>query len=149
MASTDADTPPLFFTKVLGSLRPANPAAHDALKAITGTVKVKITKATANQRRRGMYWLTLAVAAEVLADKTGDPWDAELLHKELKIVLKLGETFTTPSGREVFKPASTADAKMSEPERARWTDRTMAVLSTWCGVPVADLLTEARVRDAQ
>ncbi len=144
---SDADSPPLFFTKVLGSLRPSNPAAHEALKAITGTVKVKITKATANQRRRGFYWVALAVAAEVLADKTGDPWDAELLHKELKIVLKLGETFTTPSGREVFKPASTADAKMSEPERARWTDRCMNVLSVWTGVPVQTLLDEAKGRE--
>ena len=144
-----ADQPPLFFRPVLGSLRPASKAAEDAMKAVTGTVTVKLGKVTRNQRRRGYYWVLLATAAEVLQDRDGQPWDAELLHAELKRALRLGTILTTPSGREVFKPASTADAKMSEQDRARWLDRVSNALSQWTGVPTGDLMREAKERDAQ
>jgi len=52
----------------------------------------------------------------------GSNWrsvDAELLHYEAKRALKLGKHLYTPSGREIFKPASTADRAMDESERAR------------------------------
>lgn len=142
-----ADSPPLIFKPVLGSLRPANPFAADAVKAIDGPVVVKITKATANQRRRGYYWVLLAVAAEVLSDQDGQAWDAEVLHRELKVALKLGVELTTKSGRKVFKPGSTSDAKMTEPDRARWLDRVSNALGQWTGVPAEDLMREARERD--
>lgn len=147
----EVNRPPLIFAKHLGSLRPVNQAAHDVLGGLEPGkhVRIRVTGMTRNQRRRGFYWVALAVAAEVLADRTGDPWDAELLHLELKKVLKLGTTWTTPSGREIFKPASTSDASMGEAERARWTDRCMNVLSQWCGVPIADLMDEVRSRAAQ
>jgi hypothetical protein len=143
-----ADKPPLLFRPVMGSLRPANKFAEEAVKALMGTVVVKITRATANQRRRGYYWTLLAVAAQVLQDRDGQAWDAELLHGELKRALKLGVTLTTPSGREVFKPRSTSDAAMSEPDRARWLDRVSNALGQWTGVPAADLMQEAREREA-
>jgi hypothetical protein len=144
-----AETAPLFFRPVLGALRPANKPAEEALKAVSGVVTVKLGKVTRNQRRRGYYWVLLSVAAEVLQDRDGQPWDAELLHDELKRALKLGVTLKTRSGREVFKPQSTSDAKMSEPERARWLDRVSNALSQWTEVPAADLMREARDRDAQ
>lgn len=148
---SDADKPPLIFAKHLGALRPVNRAALEAMNGLEPGkhIKVKVTSMTRNQRRRGFYWVMLTVAAEVLADRTSDPWDAELLHLELKKVLKLGVTFTTPSGREVFKPRSTSDAKMPELERARWTDRCATTLSHWIGVPIADLMDEVRSRAAQ
>ena len=144
-----AEQPPLFFRAVLGSLRPANKAAEDAMKAVSGTVTVKLGKVTRNQRRRGYYWVLLAVAAQVLQDRDGQPWDAELLHEELKRALRLGIELKTPSGRKVFKPRSTSDAKMTEPERAHWLDRVSNALSQWTGVPSADLMREARERDLQ
>ncbi len=144
-----SDQPPLFFRPVLGSLRPANQFAEETMKVINGPVVVKITKATANQRRRGYYWVLLGVAAHVLQDRDGQPWDAELLHRELKIALKLGIELETPSGRKVFKPRSTSDAKMSEPDRARWLDRVSNALSQWTGVPAEDLMREARERNAE
>jgi hypothetical protein len=143
------DSPPLIFAPVLGSLRPANKFAEETVKAISGPVVVKISKATANQRRRGYYWVLLGVAAEVLQDRDGQPWDAELLHRELKIALGLGEILVTPSGRQVFKARSTSDAKMTEPQRAHWLDRVSNTLSQWTGVPAADLMQEARERDAR
>lgn len=147
---SDANKPPLIFAKHMGALRPVNRAAIDMLNALEPGkhVKAKITSMTRNQRRRGFYWVMLTVAAEVLSDRTNDPWDAELLHLELKKVLKLGVTFTTPSGREVFKPASTADGNMGEAERAHWTNRCANVLSHWVGVPIHDLMDEVRSRAA-
>jgi len=144
-----ADSPPLFFKPVLGSLRPANKAAEDAMKAVQGTVTVKLGKVTRNQRRRGYYWTLLGVAAEVLQDRDGQPWDAELLHFELKLALALGDILVTPSGRQVFKPRSTSDAKMTEPERAHWLDRVSNALGQWTGVPAEDLMRETRERDTE
>lgn len=144
-----ADAPPLLFTKVMGGLRPANAAATEALKGVQGTCRVRITRVTANQQRRAYYWVMLAVAAQSLQDATDMPWDAELLHDELKRRLQLGEEWKTPSGVTVFKPRSTSDKAMSEPDRARWTDRCANVLSVWLGVPVATLMDEARAQHEQ
>lgn len=148
---SEADRPPLIFVKSFGALRAGNKAAEDALKAIPDgkRVRVRITGLTANQRRRGFYWSMLEVAASALADRTGDPWDSELLHRELKVVLKLGDEFTTPSGRVVFKPRSTSNKAMPELERARWTDRCGPVLSRWLEVPVTDLMDAVRAADGE
>lgn len=144
-----SEQPPLFFKPVLGSLRPANQAAEDAMKAVSGVVTVKLGKVTRNQRRRGYYWVLLGVAAQVLQDKTDSPWDAESLHDILKRRLRLGTPLRNSGGDEIgFKPRSTSDAKMSEPERARWLNRVSQALSHWTGVPAEDLMREARERDA-
>lgn len=145
-----SDSPPLIFRKVLGSLRPANRAADEALGAVDGHVTVKIGKVTKNQRRRAYYWVLLDVAAEVLQDKTGSPWDAESLHDFLKRKLRLGEPLLNTAREEVdFKVKSTADAKMTEVERARWLDRVANTLSVWCEVPMETLMQEVRERGAQ
>jgi len=107
-------------------------------------IRVRITRMTANQRRRGYYWLMIALAARVMKDQTNEPWDAELLHYEVKKALKLGREMHTPSGRIVFKPASTSDRAMDESERARWVDRVGNALATWLGMPVEDFMQEAR-----
>jgi hypothetical protein len=146
------DDPPLFMVKEFGNvLKPRNEYADKALGALAvGTeVKIKFTRVTANQRRRGFYWCMLNVAAEVLRDSTDQPWDEEVLHDELKRMLRLGTVLTTPSGREIFKPQSTSDRAMSEPERARWTDRCATALSTMLQVPITTLMDEARRRDGR
>ena len=146
---SESEKPPLLFVKDFGALRPANKAAADAMKAIGDktTVRLRITRVTANQRRRGFYWVLLAVAAEALQDRTGSPMDAELLHTLLKQKLELGEWIHLPSGDRVFKAASTSDRAMSEPDRARWTDRCANVLSHWLKVEAHVLMDEARSRD--
>jgi len=140
------DTAPLIFEQVLGSLRPVNGPATIATKAVQGRCVVKITKMNRNQRRRGFYWVMLDVAAEVLCDKTGRPWDADLLHVTLKDALRLGETWTTPSGRKVFKPRSTSDRAMTEAERSAWVERCKSALSVWCEVEIVQLMDEVRAR---
>lgn len=143
-----ADAPPLLGQVVLSRIVPMNDVAQDALKACEGLhIKFKITKSGANERRRGFYWVMLSVAAEALTDATGDPWDSELLHDELKRVLKLGDEWTTPSGRKVFKKRSTSNRAMTEAERARWVDRCAHALSHWLKVEITQLMDEARARN--
>lgn len=145
-----ADKPPLLFEVRFGALHPANTTAREAVKAIPGgAVRVEIKRTRANERRRGFYWLMLDVAAEAMADQTGFPFDQELLHNTLKAKLGLGETFTTPSGHTIFKPRSTSNRAMTEPERARWTDRCANALSHWLGVEVHELMNEARRRHGE
>jgi hypothetical protein len=143
-----SDKPPLLGKVEFGRIVPANGPAREALAAVAGMeVRFEIKRSSANQRRRGFYWVMLDVAAEALCDKTGDPWDADLLHYELKKVLKLGKVFTTPSGREVFKPASTSNKAMKEVDRARWTTRCANLLSHWLEVEITELMNETRARN--
>lgn len=144
-----ADTPPLIFRVEFGRLAPANTYAREAMKALAGDVRVEIKRSGANERRRGFYWVMLDVAAEALTDRTGFAFDQELLHNELKRRLELGETFTSPNGSTFFKPRSTRNRAMTEPERARWTDRCANVLSHWLDVPIADLMDETRRRNGE
>lgn len=139
-----SDKPPLIFEVRFGALHPCSTAAQEALRACTGRVRVEIKRTTANQRRRGFYWVMLDVAAQALTDQTGFFWDSKLLHTELKRRLELGETFTMPSGKKVFKPKSTSNVAMREPERADWTDRCAKFLSHEIGCEVEELMDEAR-----
>lgn len=142
------EKPPLLGKVLLGRMVPMNVAASDALKAVAGkTVRFSLHRYGANERRRGFYWTMLNVAAGALTDATGFHWDQELLHNELKRRLELGETYTTPSGHTVFKPQSTSNAAMNETERARWTDRCAALLSSWLGVEMQQLLEESTARN--
>jgi hypothetical protein len=143
-----SEKPPLLGKVQLGRIVPANPAATQALSSVNGqTIRFEIKRMGANQRRRGFYWVMMAVAAEAMTDATGFSFDEELLHGTLKQKLGLGESFTTPSGHTIFKPQSTSNRAMNEVERARWTDRCAHVLSTWLGVEISELIDEARARN--
>jgi hypothetical protein len=134
---------------VLGRIVPMNGPAKDALRATEGMeIKFEIKKSGANERRRGFYWVMLDVAAEALSDKTDSPWDSETLHDTLKAKLKLGTELKNTRGEVVgFKARSTSNRAMTEPERARWTDRCANVLSHWLEVEVTELMNEARRRN--
>lgn len=143
-----ADKPPLLGRVVLGRIVPTNDVGRDAIKACEGlAIRFEIKKSGANERRRGFYWKMLSVAAEALTDATGDPWDSELLHDELKVRLKLGQEWTTPSGHKVFKPRSTSNRAMTEAERSHWVTRCAGTLSVWIGCEVEELMREARARN--
>jgi hypothetical protein len=143
-----SDKPPLLGKVQFGRIVPMNGPARLAMKAAEGLeVRFEIKRSGANQRRRGFYWVMLDVASEALTDRAGVPMDAELLHDVLKRKLKLGEEFVLPSGEVVFKPRSTSNRAMTEPERARWTDRCVNVLSHWLGVEVTELMNEVRSRN--
>lgn len=143
-----ADRPPMLGKVVLGRIVPTNDVGTDAIKACEGlNIRFEIKKSGANERRRGFYWVMLSVAAGALTDATGDPWDSELLHDELKIRLKLGDEWTTPSGHTVFKRRSTSNRAMTEAERARWVDRCAGTLSVWIGCEITQLMDETRARN--
>ena len=143
-----SDKPPMLCEVRFGALHQVTSTAREAIKACPpGSVRIEIKRTRANERRRGFYWTMLEVAAEALTDRTGFAFDQETLHGELKRRLGLGDTFVTPSGHTIFKPQSTSNRAMTEPERARWTDRCANVLSHWLGCEIAELMDEVRRRE--
>lgn len=137
-----ADSPPLHFAKHLGMLKPANRAAEEALAAIDGTVRVRITRTRGNVRRNGLYWAVLGVAAPMLEEKAPG-LTVELLHKVLKDRFGLVKLVTLPSGEAIKDYESISFAKMTEPVRAEFIDWSLNVLSGWLGCDVTELRTEA------
>lgn len=141
-----ADAPPLFFEKRMGGLFPASPAAEQALAAVTGRVRVKITRTQGNNRRIALYWIVLAIAAPMLDEKAPGITDI-LLHKVLKDRRGLVRVVTLPSGEQIKDYDSISFASMTEPERAAYITWAFETLSGWLGVDVATLTREAE-RDA-
>lgn len=139
-----ADSPPLLFKRVLGSLRPANAAAETALAAIGDKpVRVRITRASGNTRRNALYWAILGIAAPMLSERIeGDALDAEMLHRVLKDRRGLVRVITLPSGDTLKDYDSTSFASMAEPERAAFIDWALSTVAKWLGVPVEDLRRE-------
>lgn len=138
-----SDKAPLVFETHLGMLRPANAAAETAMQAIRGRVRVDIKGGVANQRRRGLYWAVAALVVPLLNDRHGMTLDEQDLHDITRQKLKIGHWIELPSGDRRFKPASTSNRAMNESDRAAYTDRALHLWSTWCGVDVATLRTEA------
>lgn len=138
-----SDTPPLHFRKVLGSLRPANRAAEEALAAIDNDkpVRVRITRTSGNVKRNALYWSVLGIAAPML-DEKAPGLTVELLHKVLKDKYGLVRVVTLPSGQEVRDYDSTSFAKMTEVDRAKFIDWSLATLSSWLGCDVSELRAE-------
>lgn len=134
---------PLFFEKRLGGLFPSNPAAEQALSAVAGRVRVKITRAQGNNRRLGLYWITLGLAAPML-DEVAPGITDSLLHKVLKDRFGLVKVVTLPSGEQIKDYDSVSFAAMTEPERAKFIDWALDTLSKWLGVSVDELTQEAK-----
>lgn len=138
-----ADEAPLFFERRLGGLFPANPAAEQALSAVQGRVRVKLTRTQGNNKRLALYWITLGIAAPMLDDVAPGLTDS-LLHKVLKDRAGLVKIVTLPSGEQVKDYDSIGFATMTEPERAQFIDFAFRTLSSWLGVSVEELANEAK-----
>ena len=139
-----ADAAPLFMDKRLGGLFPACPAAERAVEAITGRVRVKITRSQGNNRRLALYWIVLGIAAPMLDEQAPGLTD-ELLHKVLKDRYGLVKIITLPSGEQIKDYDSVSFHAMTEPERAAYIDWSFKTLSRWLGIDVQTLTAEARV----
>lgn len=133
-----ADEAPLFFERRLGGLFPTNPAAEQALAAVTGKVRVKLTRTQGNNKRLALYWIVLGIAAPMLDEQAPGLNDA-LLHKVLKDRAGLVKLVTLPSGEQIKDYESVSFAKMTEPERAQFVDFAFRTLSSWLGVSVEEL----------
>lgn len=142
-----ADSPPLFFERRLGGLFPVGPAAEKALAAVTGRVRVKITRTQGNNKRIALYWIVLGIAAPML-DEVAPGLTDDLLHKVLKDRRGLVKVITLPSGEQVKDYDSISFASMTEVERAAFIDWAFATLGKWLGVPVEVLTKEAREQAA-
>ena len=138
-----ADKAPLYFSAHLGMLRPANAAAETAMREIKGRVRVTMTGGVANQRRRGLYWLVAALVVPLLNEQNDMTIDDDDIHDISRIKLKLYDEITLPSGEIYRKLRSTKNRAMNEADRADYTNRAMALWSTWVGVDVVTLRREA------
>lgn len=139
-----ADRAPLLFETRLGMLKPANRAAEEALQHIKGRVRVEIKGGASNERRRSLYWCCAALVVPILNDLHGLSLTEDDLHFITRDKLGIGQRITLPSGEAYFKPASTSQRAMNEADRAAFTDRALRLWSTWTGVDVATLRTEAQ-----
>ena len=137
-----ADTPPLFFDKRLGGLFPANRDAEQAMSAITGRVRVKITRTQGNNKRIALYWIVLGLAAPML-DEQAPGITPDLLHKVLKDRRGLVRIITLPSGETIKDYNSISFHAMTEPERAKFITWAFETLSKWLGIDVETLTKEA------
>lgn len=138
-----ADEAPLFFERRLGGLFPACPAAEKALGAVSGRVRVKITRTQGNNKRMALYWIVLGIAAPMLDEQAPGLTD-KLLHNVLKDRAGLVRVITLPSGEQIKDYDSISFASMTEPERAAFIDFAFTTLGKWLSVSVEDLTNEAR-----
>jgi hypothetical protein len=137
------DEAPLLFERRLGGLFPANDAAEQALAAIQGKVRVRITRTQGNNKRIALYWVTLGIAAPML-DEIAPGINANLLHQVLKDRAGLYRVVKLPSGQEIRDYDSISFHSMTEPERAAYIDGAFKMLASWLGVSVDELTNEAR-----
>lgn len=142
-----ADKAPMLFRPHLGMLAPANAKAREAMPDIKGTVTVEIRGGQANQRRRGLYWSVCALVVPLLNERYNMTLDEDDLHDITRDKLKLYDEVTLPSGDIHRKRRSTRNRAMSEPERAEFTTKALALWSTWTGVPVETLRRESGALD--
>lgn len=138
-----AERAPLLFNVRLGGLFPANSAAEAAMREIKGRVRCEITGGKGNQRRRGLYWSVVALVVPLLNDAYGLTLDDDDLHDITRDKLKLVDEIVLPSGEIHRKRRSTKNRAMNEADRADYTDRALALWSTWTGVDVTTLRNEA------
>jgi hypothetical protein len=138
-----AEEVPLLFERRLGGLFPTNPAAEKALAAVSGRVRVKITRTQGNNKRIALYWIVLGIAAPMLDEQAPGLTD-DLLHKVLKDRAGLVKVVKLPSGQEIKDYDSISFHTMIEVERAKYIDWAFATISSWLGVDVETLTKEAR-----
>lgn len=137
-----ADRAPLLFDAHLGMLRPANKAAETALREIRGRVRCEIKGGVANQRRRGLYWSVASLVVPLLNQQFNMTLDEDDLHDITRDKLKLVHKIDLPSGEVHLKRRSTSNRAMNEAERAEYTDKALALWSTWTGIDVTTLRIE-------
>lgn len=138
-----SNSPPLVFEAHLGMLRPASSAAETAMREVQGRVTVTIKGGRANQRRRNLYWAVAELVVPLLNNAYNLTLDSADLHDITRDKLKLFDEVTLPSGEVHRKRRSTSNRAMGEHERAEFTDKALRLWSTWSGVDVETLRTEA------
>lgn len=137
------DKAPLYFTARLGGLFPANRAAEEAIKEVAGTVRVTMTGGKGNQRRRGLYWVTVGLVVPILNQQHNMTLTEQDIHDIMRDKFRMFDETVLPSGEVHRKRWSTSDRAMSEPDRAEYLNKCLSVWSTWIGVDATTLTAEA------
>lgn len=137
------DKAPLYFERRLGMLYPANRAAEDAMREISGTVRVTMTGGKANQRRRSLYWVLVSIVTPILNDMHNMTLTDDDLHDIMRDKLGMYQEMTLPSGEVHRKRHSTSNRAMNEADRADYLNKCIAIWSTWTGIDVSTLTAEA------
>lgn len=146
------DSEPVLFRKVFGSLRPANQAAEELLRSLGDEiVTVKVKRAKGNWRRLAFYWSCVEVACVQLSDAVDGILRKSLLHEYLLKKQGLAKPVRSIGSGELigWDVESISFAKMSEPDRARFINEAVAMLSDMIGCPVEDLKREGDARTPQ
>ena len=141
-----AETVPMIFAPRLGGLFPSSPGAEKAMANIKGPVRVKITRMQGNNRRIALYWIVLAIAAPMLADRFDGPaLTDKMLHRVLKREGGLAKPLISKKTGEIYDYDfdSISFDTMNEPERNDFIQWSFETLSKWLGVPVEALTAEA------
>lgn len=139
-----ADRAPLYFTARLGGLFPANAAAEDAMKEVTGTVKAVLTGGKANQRRRSLYWVLVSIVTPILNDMHSMTLTDDDLHDIMRDKFGMFDEVRLPSGEVHRKRHSTSNRAMNEAARAEYLNKCIAVWSTWTGIDPTTLTAEGQ-----
>jgi len=143
MASNIANEPPLIFEARLGGLFPANRMAEEAMLEVRGRVQVQIRGGTANQRRRGLYWVCAGIVVQILNDLHTMTLTEKELHDITRDKFGMYDEFKLPSGQSFKRYHSTSNRAMNEAARADYTTRALGLWSTWTGVDITTLRQEA------
>ncbi|KUR71212.1 hypothetical protein AQZ52_11110 [Novosphingobium fuchskuhlense] len=143
-----ADTEPLLFRVSLGTLRPINGAAAEALKAVAdgSMVRIEIKRTQGNVRRMAWYWVMLKIAIDNLADAFDGPVTTAMLHKWLKREAGLARPIVSRRTGEIldYDYDSIAFHNMPEGERAKFVDFASAKLAARLGCHPSELTSEAK-----
>jgi hypothetical protein len=143
-----ADVEPLLFRVTLGTLRPLNGAAADALKALAdgSMVRVEVKRTTGNVKRMAWYWVMLKIALDNLADAFDGPVTSGMLHKWLKRKAGIAKPIIAKKTGEIidYDYGSIAFHNMPENERAEFIDFASETLAARLGCHPMELQNEAK-----
>lgn len=139
-----SDRAPLYFNARLGGLFPANRAAEEAMREITGPVRVTMTGGKANQRRRSLYWVLVSIVTPILNDMHNMTLTDDDLHDIMRDKLGMFDEVALPSGEVHRKRHSTSNRAMNEADRADYLNKCIDIWSRWTGVDVTTLRDEAQ-----
>lgn len=138
------DRAPLYFEARLGMLKPANRAAEEAMREITGTVRATLTGGKANQRRRSLYWVLVSIVTPILNDMHNLTLTDDDLHDIMRDKLGMFDEVTLPSGDVHRKRWSTSNRAMNEADRADYLNKCISIWSTWTGIDPTTLTAEGQ-----
>lgn len=137
--------PPLIFEARLGGLFPANRMAEEAMREVKGRVQVQIKGGTANQRRRGLYWVCAGVVVQILNDLHTLTLTEKELHDITRDKFGMFNEVALPSGQVLKRYHSTSNRAMTENARSEYTNRALDLWSRWIGVDVTTLRKEGEL----